>query len=141
MNTPTIIYIIDDDLDDQFFLIESIKEIDLSIECWTAMNGQEGLNRLETNAVPFPDLIFLDLNMPRTDGRKFLTAIKKHPKFKSIRVVIYTTSDNERDRYEVVKLGATDYLVKQSDFSLLKNNLAKLFHALNDRAGGGRQLQ
>ena len=135
MNTTAIIYIIDDDLDDQDFLIEAIEEIDSSIECYTAMNGQEGLNKLEANAVPFPSLIFLDLNMPRIDGRKFLTVIKKLPRFKSIPVVIYTTSDNERDRYEVLKLGATDYLVKQSNFSLLKNNLALIISNIpNERA-------
>jgi CheY-like chemotaxis protein len=126
MDSTTIIYIIDDDLDDQEFLIEAIKEIDLSIECYTAINGQEGLTRLETGAVPFPSLVFLDLNMPRTDGRKFLTAIKKHTRFCSIPVVVYSTSDNDRDRYEVMKMGATDYLVKQSDFALLKNNLATI---------------
>jgi CheY-like chemotaxis protein len=106
-----------DDLEDQDFLIEAIKAIDLSIRCYTAMNGQEGLNILEANAVPFPSLIFLDLNMPRIDGRKFLKAIKRHPEFNTIPVIVYTTSDNEDDRHEVMDLGATDYLVKQSDFS------------------------
>jgi CheY-like chemotaxis protein len=126
MDSTTIIYIIDDDPDDQEFLIEAIKEIEPSIECYTAINGQEGLMRLETGAVPFPSLVFLDLNMPRTDGRKFLTAIKKHARFCSIPVVVYSTSDNDRDRYEVMELGATAYLVKHSDFALLKNNLATI---------------
>lgn len=126
MNTTLIIYIIDDDLDDQGFLIEAIKDIDQTIECYTANNGHEGLKKLETNAIPFPSLIFLDLNMPRTNGRKFLTAIKQHPKFKSIPVVIYTTSDNGKDRYELMDLGAEDYLVKQSDFALLKTNMATI---------------
>ncbi|HVG13532.1 MAG TPA: response regulator [Chitinophagaceae bacterium] len=127
MNTSLIIYIIDDDTDDQDFLIEAIKEIDASIECYSAMNGQEGLNKLETGAIPFPSLIFLDLNMPRIGGYKFLTAIKEHSKFKSIPVVIYTTSDNEKDRHEMLQLGAMDYVVKQASFSLLMENLHTIF--------------
>ena len=123
----TIIYIIDDDLDDQDFLIEAIKDIDLSIQCYTAINGQEGLQKLETSLIPYPSLIFLDLNMPRVDGRKFLAAIKSHAQFKSIPVVIYTTSSDPGDREEMMKLGAMDYIVKQSDFALLKENVLTLF--------------
>ena len=106
--------------------MEALREVEPLIECYTALNGQEGLQRLETNVVPFPSLIFLDLNMPRIDGRKFLTVIKEHPKFGSIPVVIYTTSDNEKDRDELMDLGATDYLVKQADFSALKEELSRI---------------
>jgi hypothetical protein len=53
MNT-TITHIIDDDLDDQRFLIEAIKDIAPSIDCYTAVNGQEGLQKLETGSIPFP---------------------------------------------------------------------------------------
>lgn len=127
MLNSTIIYIVDDDPDDQNFLIEAIKEIDLAIECYTAINGQEGLQRLERNAIPFPSVIFLDLNMPRIDGRKFLTAIKKHPKFNIIPVVIYSTSTNQKERDEMLQLGATDYIVKHADFFLLKENLLTIF--------------
>lgn len=127
MNTTPTIYIIDDDPDDQNLLIEAIKEINLSIECYTAMNGQEGLNRLETGTVPFPSLIFLDLNMPRIDGRKFLATIKQHPKFNTIPVVIYSTSTNQMERNEMLQLGAADYIAKHADFSLLKANLVVIF--------------
>ena len=106
--------------------MEALKELDLSIECYTARNGQEGINKLESNEVPFPTLIFLDLNMPRIDGRKFLISIKKNTRFKSIPVVIYSTSDNENDKLELMDLGAADYLVKQPDFSLLKSILASI---------------
>ncbi|MGZ5133870.1 MAG: response regulator [Flavitalea sp.] len=126
MNTTPIIYIIDDDTDDQNLLIEAIKEIDISIECYTAMNGQEGLNKLVTNMIPYPSLIFLDLNMPRIDGHKFLTMIKKDPDFKSIPIVIYSTSSNKKDMEEMLQLGAVDYLVKQADYLLLKENLSRM---------------
>ena len=131
MNISNVVYIIDDDPDDQDFLIDAIKEIDPSINCYTALNGQEGLRKLETDAIPFPSAIFLDLNMPRINGRKFLTLIKEHPRFKSIPTIIYTTSENSKEREELQLLGASDYLVKQSDFVLLKENLVKIFSLVN----------
>ena len=126
MLNPQIIYIIDDDLDDQFFLIEAIREVDTSVECYTAVNGQEALKTLEANTIPIPSLIFLDLNMPRIGGHKFLIEIKKLPRFKNIPVVIYSTSSNEKDKTEMLQLGAAKYLVKDADFSLLKQNLFEL---------------
>ncbi len=86
--------------------------------------------RLETNAIPFPSVIFLDLNMPRIDGRKFLTAIKRHPKFNSIPIIIYTTSSNEKDREAMMQLGAVNYMVKQADFYSLKENLITILSGL-----------
>lgn len=131
MDATQIIYIIDDDLDDQVFLIEAIKEIDLSIECFTAMNGQEGLKKLDTRVVPHPSMIFLDINMPRMDGYKFLTAIKSHQQFMSVPVIVYTTSSNEKDRQEMMQLGAMDYIVKQPDFTALKETINQLFTTIH----------
>ena len=123
MNPQPIIYIIDDDPDDQDLLIEALHDVDSEIGCYTAINGQEGLIKLESGLVPFPSIIFLDLNMPRINGRKFLCEIKKHPLLKSIPVIIYTTSSNPKDIAEMSELGATDYLVKQVNFSSLKEKL------------------
>ena len=103
-----------------------INEIDISIECYTAMNGQEGLHKLITNEIPHPSLIFLDLNMPRINGHKFLTTIKKHPDFKSTPVVIYSTSSNKKDKDEMMQSGEKDYLVKQTDYALLKENVSRI---------------
>lgn len=123
MTKPTIIYIIDDDPDDQDILIEAFKEIDSSIECFTALNGQEGFKKLETKAIPFPTLIFLDLNMPRFNGRRFLLELKNDHYLKSIPVIIYTTSSNPKDMVEMNQLGALDYVIKQFDFAILKEKL------------------
>ncbi|MBC7826605.1 MAG: response regulator [Chitinophagaceae bacterium] len=123
MQSRTVIYIIDDDPDDQELLIEALREIDPSIDCFTAENGQEGLINLKTNAIPFPSLIFLDLNMPRVNGQKFLSELKNDLYLKTIPVVIYTTSSNSRDMEKMNELGAMDYLVKQFDYSILKEKL------------------
>jgi len=64
---------------------------------------------------PKPDLILLDLNMPRMNGREFLLEIKKDPEFSVIPVVVLTTSDVERDVVASYKLGAAGYITKPVD--------------------------
>lgn len=130
MTKPTIVYIIDDDSDDQDFLIGALKDLDSSIACFTAKNGEEGLQKLETAAIPFPSLIFLDLKMPRVNGRQVLFELKNDPEYRNIPVIIYSTSSNEKDRAELKSLGAIDYLVKQSDDYILKKELEKILLAV-----------
>ena len=127
MTGTAVVYIVDDDRDDQDFLIAALEDIDPTIECFTANNGQEGLKKLETAAVPSPAVIFLDLNMPRINGRQMLIHLKSHPTFKIIPVIICSTSSNETEMAELKALGATDYMVKPSDGTTLKN---KLLHIL-----------
>lgn len=64
---------------------------------------------------PRPDLILLDLNMPRMNGREFLEAIKQDPDLRKIPVVVLTTSDVERDVVASYDLGASGYVVKPVD--------------------------
>ena len=130
MTTPIVLYIIDDDRDDQNLLIEILREIDPTIEYYTATNGQEGLKKLDSNSIPIPSVIFLDLNMPRIDGRQFLSEIKKRESYKFIPLIIYTTSSNQKDIDELTQLGAAGYLVKQFDIKLLKKELNDLLSTL-----------
>lgn len=71
-----------------------------------------------------PDLILLDLNMPRMNGREFLTAMKGDPNLSDIPVVILTTSDVEQDVIASYKLGAAGYVTKPVD-------LEQFIHAIN----------
>lgn len=132
MGLPANILIIDDDTDDQNFLIEALKDIDASIKVFTANNGRAALFQLDRNAIPLPSIIFLDLNMPRINGRQFLFEVKNHPDLKSIPVIVYSASSNERDVSELKKLGAAMYLVKQSEYVVLKEELYSICHHYND---------
>jgi CheY-like chemotaxis protein len=127
MPKPTVLYIIDDDREDRDFLIEALKEIDPSIEFFTAINGQEGLKKLNTNSIPIPSIIFLDLHMPRINGKQFLIEIQNDAAYNSIPVIIYTTSSNQKEIDEMMQLGATGYLVKQWDYTVLKEKLNAIF--------------
>jgi two-component system response regulator len=64
---------------------------------------------------PRPDIILLDLNMPRKDGRELLAEIKQDPDLQLIPVVIFTTSANEDDLRQALGLGVNSYLTKPAD--------------------------
>jgi CheY-like chemotaxis protein len=70
----------------------------------------------DTSLSPWPDLILLDLNMPKKDGWEALKEIKSHPDFRRIPVVILTTSQNERDIAKSYDMGANSFMTKPSDF-------------------------
>ncbi len=123
METQRVFFIADDDLDDQELFIAALKEIDSFCKCITATNGYEALQRLQEMKAPFPDFIFLDLNMPRVDGRQLLAAIKKMRELQNIPVIIYSTSADQRDIDETMQLGATYFLQKPNRFEDLQNAL------------------
>lgn len=67
-----------------------------------------------------PAFVLLDLNMPGTDGRSVLAALKQDPQLQSIPVIIFSTSANSRDIEECYRLGANSYLTKPIDYALLE---------------------
>ncbi|MDP2806397.1 MAG: response regulator [Gallionellaceae bacterium] len=75
---------------------------------------------------PQPDLILLDLNMPRMNGREFLAEIKKAPALTAIPVVVLTTSDVERDVVASYKLGAAGYITKPVDMEQFLDAIRQL---------------
>ncbi|RYD57936.1 MAG: response regulator [Sphingobacteriales bacterium] len=121
------VFIVDDDLDDIEILTEAIYTIDSSVSCHKAMNGVEGLAMLKEGDIPRPDLIFLDLNMPRVNGRQFLERIKRDATLSGIPVVMYSTSGITSDITDLMSLGARHYFVKPDSFSVLTQQLRKLF--------------
>ncbi len=126
MQQSKIFFIIDDDEDDLGLFIEALTEIDESIQCFTALNGEEGLQKLKTGLVPIPDYIFLDLNMPRLNGQQTLAEIKKTETLCEIPIIIYSTSAQKNHIDDVIKLGAAYFLKKPNKFSHLKHTLREL---------------
>jgi len=117
------IFLVDDDIDDQEIFVEVLSEINASIHCATAVDGEEALTILKNNLPQVPDYLFLDLNMPRMNGRQFLKTIKTIAILKSIPVVVYSTSSSLRDKEELMTLGATYFLTKHTSLNALKEEL------------------
>ncbi|HEY0744823.1 MAG TPA: response regulator [Chryseosolibacter sp.] len=118
-----ILYI-DDDSEDREIFREAISEIGPSYVCNVATDGSEGMEALETSVI-IPDYIFVDVNMPVMNGRQFLERVKTIPGFRSIPVIMYSTTSFTQERNEYFRLGALDVLVKPNTFTeicdLLKN--------------------
>jgi DNA-binding NtrC family response regulator len=104
--------IVDDDADDRMLFIEAVREIDKSIECKIARNGEQALKLLSNIEYPLPDFIFLDIRMPRIDGKKCLVEIKKDERLKNIPVIIYTTSKGVEESKELRDMGAFHFISK-----------------------------
>ncbi len=119
-------YVVDDDVDDRQFLIEALAEIDMSAQCLTACNGQEAIAFLNLTDSSKPDAIFLDLNMPRMNGKQCLAELKKSPALKNIPVIIYSTSSDEQEMAETLKLGAAYFLTKKIRFGDLCTELLSM---------------
>lgn len=118
----------EDDIDDYNFFCEMIGELDPSVECINAQNGLDAIQFLE-DAIVLPDMVFLDMNMPTEDGKGALMNIKKSPKLKSIPVIIYTTTINERDKEQCMQLGALRVAQKPTsvqEATTLLSNLLKI---------------
>lgn len=119
MSKGRIFFIVDDDIDDQELFIEAVSEVDNSIKCLSASNCEDALDKLKNGKMPLPDVIFLDLNMPRLNGKQCLAELKKAANLRHIPVIIYTTSSEKRDIEETSKLGAAHFLTKPNKFEEL----------------------
>lgn len=104
--------IVDDDADDRMLVIESVREIDETIECKIARNGEQALELLRNIEVPLPNFIFLDIRMPRLNGKKCLFEIKNDERLKHIPVIIYTTSKAVEESKELRAMGAFHFISK-----------------------------
>jgi CheY-like chemotaxis protein len=113
---PIKILLIEDSEGDVRLVQEALKEGKLHNRLFVARDGVEGMDFLlkrgkHQDAVR-PDLILLDLNMPKKDGREVLGEIKQHEDLKRIPVVILTTSNSEADILKTYNLHANCYIVK-----------------------------
>lgn len=115
--------IVDDDSDDREFFCDAVTELDSPAECLTAINGEDALKILRNEKEHLPDYIFLDLNMPKMDGRTCLAELKKDVKLKNIPVIIFSTSSQPKDIEETRELGAAYFLTKPSDFKKLQKEI------------------
>lgn len=99
-----------------------------------AGDGEEAINLLASSETIPPQLIVLDLNMPRFDGFEFLKMVKSTEHLKYIPVVILTTSENMKDLKRCYELGIAGYLVKPLDYNIYVEKIETLlkYWSLNE---------
>lgn len=119
MTRPLTILYAEDEQNDVFFLEHAFKLAGLPHSLKTVLDGAEALEYLAGEGIfadrtrhPFPDLIILDINMPKKTGLEVLEWVRSQPRYKSIPVLILTSSSRPEDREKASQLGADDYLLK-----------------------------
>jgi CheY-like chemotaxis protein len=119
---------VDDDIDDQEIFSFAVRGLNKPVSLVTAGDGLEALEILKADKTFIPDCIFLDLNMPRMNGKECLPELRKLPWLKEVPIIIYTTSSEEKDKLETRRLGASDFMTKESSIEGLKTALDRIFH-------------
>tara|TARA_Y100000813_G_C24065071_1_gene305930 strand:+ start:108 stop:554 length:447 start_codon:yes stop_codon:yes gene_type:complete len=123
MHDQMLFLIADDDAEDRELVRLAFEASGVSHELHFVADGEELLAYLshqgdyaDASSAPRPDLILLDLNMPRLDGHGVLRRMKQDPHIADIPVIVFTTSSAERDIEETYRLGAQSYIEKPFSF-------------------------
>lgn len=134
-NKQWYILLADDDYSDRFFFKKALEKLSIQANLSTVNDGEQLMDFLKNSTEKFPDIIFLDLNMPRKTGRECLLELKKDEKLKNIPVIIYSTSLHDEAAETLYKIGAHYYLQKcnlaelpeyiQKTITLLSENSAQ----------------
>lgn len=120
------IFLADDDIEDCELFEDALRELSFETKLNTAKDGIELMKILDKSINPMPDLIFLDLNMPRKDGFECLHEIKLSPMLRNIPIVIFSTSSDKITVDKAYQLGANFYVPKPRSFQLLKNAIGQI---------------
>lgn len=118
-STELRILLADDDLDDCFFFKEALDEFPISV-CFTIVYDGEQLMQLLQKKSSLPDVLFIDMNMPRKNGFECLEEIKRDEKLKSIPVIIFSTFFDQDIVNMLYQKGAQLYIQKPREFGKLK---------------------
>ena len=119
------ILLADDDSDDCFFFKDVLDELHLPTRLTTVHNGEQ-LMEVLLNSTELPDILFLDLNMPRKNGFECLSEIKQTKKLNQVPVIIFSTSFVPDVVALLYKNGAHHYICKPDDYELLLKVLRKV---------------
>ena len=129
----TTLLLADDDPDDRLLVRDALEEGRLVADLRSVEDGEELIDYLhrrgkyaDPNDSPHPDLILLDLKMPRKSGHQALEEIKGTPELKHIPVVVLTTSKAEEDIVRAYNSGANSFIVKPTTFGALTEAMKTL---------------
>lgn len=116
----------DDDEDDRMFFVDAFSELRINTKVRTCIDGVELMDYLNDENSILPELLFLDINMPKKSGIECLEEIKANPKFKNISIAIYSTSSSDEHVEDTFVKGANVYIKKPNDFNQLKKVLSEV---------------
>ena len=139
------ILLAEDDQDDRDFFDKALKEIPIPTHLTTVYDGEQLMNYLYKNSEHLPNVLFLDLNMPRKNGFECLCEIKENEKLKDIPVVVFSTSYPRDIKYEeeminrLLKIGAHDFIRKSDNLAQLKQFINQVINRVAEKESFNEQ--
>ncbi len=132
MPGPTKVLLVEDNPADSDLIAEAFDREKIAVNLSVVRDGEEAMDYLlrkkQFSKACRPDLILLDLNLPRKDGRELLSELKDHPKLKVIPVVVLTTSESEDDIMVTYQLHANGYITKPRSLK----EYTRIAHGIDD---------
>ena len=129
------ILVVEDNVDDIKVLKRAMRDSDEKCELYFARDGEEALDALaqrgEFKAIPSPDLILMNINLPKIDGLEVLCKVKEDDRLRRIPVVVLTVSERKEDMVKAYDCGAASYMVKPVDpaeFKRLTETISAYWH-------------
>lgn len=125
------ILIVDDEEDLLYFVARRLRRLGFAV--MTAGDGEEGLDKIQENQ---PDLVLLDIKMPKVNGYELCRALKRRPETKKIPVIFVTAQSRLEDRLFAAAAGGDDFLLKPFEFEVLVGKIKKLLDKRPEAAHG-----
>ena len=114
------ILLVEDNTADVLLVREALAQHEVAPDLIVAGDGEQAIqfvNEVESRAAPYPDLVILDLNLPKRQGTEVLRRIRENDAWNRVPVVVLTSSDAPQDRDESTKLGVNLYVLKPGDLA------------------------
>ena len=131
----------DDDIDDCDFFKDALEEITEHYKLTILNNGVELMEFLSTDSASHPNLIFLDLNMPKKSGMECIAEIKSSNKLSHIPIIIYSTSLDQTVVNSLYEMGAHHYIQKPAEFASIKKVITKAISRFNNNIVEPRSIE
>ncbi len=112
-----LILLVEDNPDDEELTLRALRKQNIANEIVIARDGVEALDYLFGVDNPLPNLVLLDLNLPKVGGLEVLQRLRNEPRTRFLPVVVLTSSDEDRDLIDGYRLGANSYVRKPVDFN------------------------
>ena len=123
---PQLIVLVEDNPDDEALTLRALKKQKIANEIIVLRDGVEAVEFLLSPDQPQPDLVLLDLKLPKLDGLQVLERVRNEARTRLLPIVVLTSSDEDRDVIEGYRLGANSYIRKPVDFAQFSDAVAQL---------------
>ena len=120
--------LVDDDYDDQEIFTIALKDVNPSIDIVFANDGIDAIHKLQSDPSLTPDIIFIDMNMPRMDGTKCMLEMRQIPRLAETPIFMYSTFCDPKRISDIISQGATDFIVKPTKIEELSDILSGIIN-------------